>query len=172
MLTVTRRAALCGALAIPAAASAGQIRSLPSGDAVRLYDASLEAGRRFARAAGKASALEGDAIRMARTIMARKPALIVGVSRRAEALLFAEAGSESGYAIVASLEARGQRCVGVQCKDSWRPVLRMLERAGEAWVERLAATIDPSAAVGPIPRGLERIPVEPDMIFAWVLAPR
>ena len=91
-------------LALPAAASlAKSPKSKPSGT-VFLHDPSLEAGRRFA-VAGQARgeqvlAIEGDRIRFARQVFERSPALVVGVSRSADAVLIEEVGREAGYTAV------------------------------------------------------------------------
>lgn len=77
-----------------------------------LHDPALEAGRRFADA-GRAKgnevlAIDGDRIRFARTVFERKPALVVGVSRPADALLIEEVAREAGYrAVVADDALRG-----------------------------------------------------------------
>ena len=105
MIRATRRGALAVALALPAAASlAKSPRRKPSGT-ILLHDPSLEAGRHFAAAAGargdKALAIEGDRIRFARAVFQRAPALVVGVSRAADAVLIEDVGREAGYASVA-----------------------------------------------------------------------
>ena len=65
-----------------------------------LHDASLEAGRRFAEAyGGEALPIEGDRIRFARAVFARRPAFVVGVSRPADALLIEDVGREAGYVL-------------------------------------------------------------------------
>src|SRR5687768_18064786 len=54
------------------------------------------AGRRFAGAyGGEALAIEGDRIRFARAVFARRPAFVVGVSRPADALLIEEVAREA-----------------------------------------------------------------------------
>jgi hypothetical protein len=105
VIRATRRGALAGALALPAVASLAKTpRRKPSGT-VLLHDPSLEAGRRFA-AAGQARgetviAIDGDRIRFARAMFERVPALVVGVSRTADAVLIEDVGREAGYTPVA-----------------------------------------------------------------------
>jgi len=100
-MRATRRGALAAGLALPAAASlAKSPRRKPSGT-VLLHDPALEAGRRFA-SAGKVRgeqvlAIEGDRIRFARALFERAPALVVGVSRAADAVLIEDVGREAGY---------------------------------------------------------------------------
>ena len=100
MIRATRRAALAGALALPAAAAMAEARPKPSGT-VLVHDPSLEAGRRFAAAAEargeKVLAIEGDRIRFARRLFERAPALVLGVSRSADAVLIEDVGREAGY---------------------------------------------------------------------------
>jgi hypothetical protein len=69
-----------------------------------LHDPSLEAGRRFAAAGAargdKVLTIEGDRIRFARTVFERAPALVIGVSRAADAVLIEDVAREAGYAPV------------------------------------------------------------------------
>ena len=100
-MKATRRGVLAGALAAPVLAGLPRVASASGGDAVLLHDPSLEAGRRFAEAyAGKALPIEGDRIRFARAVFAKRPAFVVGVSRPADALLIEDVGREAGYAAV------------------------------------------------------------------------
>jgi hypothetical protein len=105
VIRATRRAALAGALALPAVASLAKApKRRPSGT-ILLHDPSLDAGRRLA-AAGQARgdeilAIEGDRIRFARALYERAPALVVGVSRAADAVLIEDVGREAGYVPVA-----------------------------------------------------------------------
>ena len=97
-MKATRRGVLAGALAAPVLAGLPRVASASGGDAVLLHDPSLEAGRLFAEAyAGKALPIEGDRIRFARAVFAKRPAFVVGVSRPADALLIEDVGREAGY---------------------------------------------------------------------------
>jgi hypothetical protein len=104
VIRATRRGALAGALALPAVASlAKSPKRKPSGT-VLLHDPALQAGRRLA-AAGEATgehvlAIEGDRIRFARAVFERAPALVIGVSRAADAVLIEDVGREAGYPTV------------------------------------------------------------------------
>jgi hypothetical protein len=94
----SRRGVLAGALAVPALAGLPRAAVARAGKAVLLHDPALEAGRRLAAAyADKALPIEGDRIRLARTVFARRPAYVIGVSRPADALLIEEVGREAGY---------------------------------------------------------------------------
>ena len=101
MIRATRRAALAGALALPAAASLAKSPNRKPSGSVLLHDPSLEAGRRFATAAqargDEVLSIEGDRIRFARAVFERAPALVLGVSRGADALLIEDVGREVGY---------------------------------------------------------------------------
>lgn len=105
MIRASRREALIGALAVPAAGALPLTARASTGTPILLHDPKLAAGRRFAAAAAAkgegAVAIEGDAIRFARMIFARQPTLVVGVTRRADALLIEEVGREAGYRAVA-----------------------------------------------------------------------
>ena len=101
MIRASRRAALAGALALPAgAAMAKASRRVASGTIV-LYDPSYEGARSFAasaRAQGAgAKAIEGDRVRFARAVLKGRPALVVGVSRAADAVLIEDIAREAGY---------------------------------------------------------------------------
>ena len=105
-MRATRRGALAGALALPAAAAmAKTARRAPSGTVV-LYDPSFQGARSFAASAqlqGGATALRihGDRVRFARALFERMPALVVGVSRSADAVLIEDVACEAGYVPVA-----------------------------------------------------------------------
>ena len=97
-MKATRRAVLGGALAVPAVAGMPHVAGARGAEAVLLHDPSLDAGRRFAKAySGEALPIEGDRIRFARAVFARRPAYVVGVSRPADALLIEDVGREAGY---------------------------------------------------------------------------
>ena len=105
MIRATRRNALAGALALPAVASMAKAPKRKPSGTVLLHDPSLGAGRRFA-AAGQARgkkvlSIEGDRIRFARMVFERAPALVIGVSRAADAVLIEDVGREAGYVPVA-----------------------------------------------------------------------
>ena len=105
-MRATRRGALAGALALPAAAAmAKTAKRAPSGTVV-LYDPSFQGARSFAASAqlqGGAIALRihGDRVRFARALFERMPALVVGVSRSADAMLIEDVAREAGYVPVA-----------------------------------------------------------------------
>jgi hypothetical protein len=87
-----------GALALPAVAALPRVAPARGRSAVLLHDPSLEAGRRLAEAhQGEVLAIAGDRIRFARMVFARKPSLVIGISRAADALLIEDVGREAGY---------------------------------------------------------------------------
>jgi hypothetical protein len=89
-----------GALAVPAVAGASKLTAV--GRAIAVYDPSLAP----APAAG-AVAITGDRIRFARRLFESRPALVIGLSRRADTLLIEEVGREAGYVPISqSLDAR------------------------------------------------------------------
>ena len=104
-MKLTRRAMLAGSLAVPAAASAAGQGWKYGHETVLLYDAELPQARAFAEA-GRAwnravIALEGDRIRFAKDLFARRPAIVQGVSRAGDAVLVEEVAVEEGYERVA-----------------------------------------------------------------------
>jgi hypothetical protein len=106
VIRATRRVALAGTLALPAAASfAKSARRKPSGTVV-VYDPTFEGARTFAVSAqvqGGANPvrIHGDRVRFARALFERMPALVVGVSRSADAVLIEDVAREAGYVPVA-----------------------------------------------------------------------
>ncbi|MGX7894591.1 hypothetical protein [Tsuneonella sp. HG222] len=111
MIAASRRGVLAGAMALPAAASVkAAVTRAPSGT-VLIYDPELETARKFALSAEARSepslAVEGDRIRFARQVLARRPALVVGVTRAADALLIEEVAREAGYVPVAPPKGLG-----------------------------------------------------------------
>jgi len=95
----TRRGVLGGAAAATAVIGAPRAAAASAGGAVLLHDPALEAGRRLAEAhSGEALPIEGDRIRFARAVFARRPAYVIGVTRPADALLIEDVGREAGYA--------------------------------------------------------------------------
>lgn len=101
MIRATRRGALAGALALPAVASFAKTPKRKASGTVLLHDPSLEAGRRFAAVAqehgDRSLAIEGDRIRFARAVFEKTPALVVGTSRAADAVLIEDVGREADY---------------------------------------------------------------------------
>jgi hypothetical protein len=105
VIRATRRAALAGALALPAAASLAKAgKRKPSGTVV-VYDPTFQGARSFAVSAQLQGAnpvrIQGDRIRFARALFERMPALVVGVSRSADAVLIEDVAREAGYMPVA-----------------------------------------------------------------------
>ena len=101
MISTTRREALMGALAVPAAAGLPGVALARSNSALLLHDPTLVAGRRLAQAhGGEALAIEGDRIRFARAVFERRPLLVIGISRPADALLIEDVAREAGYVLV------------------------------------------------------------------------
>ena len=100
----------------PCFASSAKKRK-PSGT-VLLHDPSLEAARRFAASANargdKAVAIEGDRVRFARAVFERAPALVVGISRSADAVLIEDVGREAGYVPVAVPATLADMLAGTQ----------------------------------------------------------
>jgi hypothetical protein len=103
-MRATRRGALAGALALPAAAAVAKAPRRSTSGTIVLYDPSYQGARSFAVSAqvrgAEALRIQGDRIRFARALFARKPALVVGVSRSADAVLNADVGREAGYVAV------------------------------------------------------------------------
>lgn len=98
-MKATRRGVLGGAVAATAVIGAPRAAAASAGGAVLLHDPALEAGRRLAEAhSGEALPIEGDRIRFARAVFARRPAYVIGVTRPADALLIEDVGREAGYA--------------------------------------------------------------------------
>jgi len=101
MIATTRREALMGALAVPAVAGLPKWRWQHGELSLVVYDPALEAGRRLAAMEpaprSEVLGIAGDRIRFAREVFDRRPALVVGVSRPADALLIDEVGREAGY---------------------------------------------------------------------------
>jgi len=101
MMAATRREALMGALAVPAVTGLPKWRWRYGETSLLAYDPTLAAGRRLA-AGGElprteAIAIEGDRVRFGRMLFERRPSLVVGMSRPADALLLEEVGAEAGY---------------------------------------------------------------------------
>jgi hypothetical protein len=98
MIATTRREALFGAAAVPALAGLPRWQAQPSGVRLLVHDPALAAGRVLAAAHdGETLAIEGDRVRFGRTLFASRPAMVVGVSRPADALLIADVAREAGY---------------------------------------------------------------------------
>jgi hypothetical protein len=104
----TRREALKGALAVPTVAAVPTAAWARGGKAVLVHDPALTSGRRVdALHDGEVLAIEGDRIRFAKALVVRRPSLIVGVTRSADALLIADVAREAGYAPVAAPASLG-----------------------------------------------------------------
>ncbi|AKH43912.1 hypothetical protein FHS61_002681 [Altererythrobacter atlanticus] len=177
MITTTRRAALIGALAVPTVAGLAQWRWRHGEDSVLLHDSSLAAGRRFADAGrmrgGEVLALEGDRIRLAGKVLERRPSLIAGVSRHADALMLEDVARESGYVRVAEIHGRARSCSAQSCLPGWQGIARMARMAGGDWVEALADyAAKPGESAGRALASVAAPRVDPGLVIGWVLAPR
>jgi len=177
-MRATRRGLMLGALAVPTVAGLASWRwrnGFVAGEgSVLLHDPTLGAGRRFGEAGraagGRVVTLEGDPIRLAQTVLQPGPALVAGVSRHAEALLFAEAAGEAGYLQVAAFVGDATGCGASDCRDGWRSLGRMAERSGSGWIEALAMyAAQPESSVA-LPRSSPMPGTGSGRVFGWVLA--
>ena len=89
-MKATRRQALAGALAVPAAAGVPTLALAAGG--VTIFDPNLGAS-----APAGARPIMGDPIRFAQDLFAARPAVVLGLTRAADALLIADVGREAGY---------------------------------------------------------------------------
>jgi len=177
MIRATRRSVMAGALAVPTVAGLAGWRWQHGENSVLLYDPALAAGRRFAGAGeaqgGAVRAIEGDRIRFAHAVFERRPALVAGVSRHADALLIEDVAQEAGYARVALVSGRAARCEGAQCRPGWQALGRLTDAAGSAWVEALAAyAARPGEVVAQAAGAAARGRADTGLVLGWVLAPR
>ncbi|MEO6387453.1 MAG: hypothetical protein ABIT16_02125 [Croceibacterium sp.] len=101
MISTTRRQAMMGALAVPAVTGLPKWRWQHGETTLLVYDPALAAGRSLAETGAaphkQALGIAGDRIRFGQSLFERRPALVVGVSRPADALLIEEVGREAGY---------------------------------------------------------------------------
>lgn len=175
MIRTSRRGVLAGALAVPTVAGLAHWRWRHGERSLLLHDPSLAAGRRFA-VAGSASgaevmAIEGDRVRLARTVVRRGPSLIAGLSRYADALMIEDVAREAGYAPVAVFHGRGDQCALQDCRPGWSGLGRMASAAGNAWIEALADyAARPGQAMGQFASALPGR-ADAGLVIGWVLAP-
>lgn len=175
MIRASRRGVLAGALAVPTVAGLAHWRWRHGEASVLVHDPALVAGRRFAEAGaargGIVMAIEGDRIWFARTVFERKPALVAGVSRNADALMIEEVAREAGYVPVATLHGRGRTCTD-ECQPGWNALGRLARAAEGSWVEALADfAVKPRERAGaPIASALPSR-ADPGLVVGWVLAP-
>ncbi len=176
MIATSRRGMLAGALAVPTVAGMPQWRWQHGERAILLHDEGLAAGRRFAAAGlaqgGTVRAIEGDRIRLAREVLASRPALIAGVSRHADFILIEDAAREAGYRPAATIYGRARQCAGHECQPGWQGLGRMARMAGGHWVEALADyAIRRGGTTQPVPAPVGGRP-DAGLVLGWVLAPR
>jgi hypothetical protein len=93
-MRATRRQAIVGALAVPAVASASKLKAASA--AITIYDPSLTPAPVLG-----AVPIAGDRIRFAQNLFQRRPSLVFGLTRSADALLIEEVAREAGYVRVA-----------------------------------------------------------------------
>lgn len=177
MIRTTRRSLLAGALAVPTVAGLAHWRWRHGETSLLLHDASLAAGRRFADAGraqgGRVLAIEGDRVRFTRMALERRPSLIAGVSRHADALMIADVAGEAGYTAVASLHGRRDQCVVGDCRPGWQALGRLADAAGGDWVEALAAyAARPGEMAARTAGSALKQRLDPGLVIGWVLAPK
>ena len=176
MIRATRRSVLAGALAVPTIAGLASWRWRHGERSLLVHDPALDAGRRFAAAGqargGEVLAIEGDRIRFTRAALERRPALIAGVSRHADALLIEDVAREAGYQRVAALQGNAGRCAGHDCEGGWGSLGTMAQAAGAGWIEALAEyAVQPGQAGTFVPAGARRR-TDAGLVVGWVLAAR
>lgn len=174
-IKASRREAMMGALAVPTLAGLPQWRWQHGEASILLHDPALALGRRFAEAGaargGKVVELAGDRIRLARQVLASRPAMVAGVSLAADALLVEEVAAEAGYTRVALFTGTGTSCTADVCHAGWTALGRMAQGAGANWVEALADyAVKPGGAaeVAATPA----MPSDSAAVLGWVLAAR
>lgn len=102
-MKASRRQVLAGALTVPALAGVPKAAFAQAVGVVVVHDPALDAGRRLAAVHGGAAlAIDGDRIRFARAVFEKRPELVVGVSRPADALLIEDVAREAGYRPISS----------------------------------------------------------------------
>lgn len=176
MIRATRRSVLAGALAVPTIAGLASWRWRHGERSLLVHDPALDAGRRFAAAGqargGEVLAIEGDRIRFTRAALERRPALIAGVSRHADALLIEDVAREAGYQRVAALQGNAGRCAGHDCEGGWGSLGTMAQAAGAGWIEALAEyAVQPGQSGTFVPAGARRR-TDAGLVVGWVLAAR
>ena len=169
-----------GALAVPTVAGLAGWRwrqgAAHGGAPLLLFDPTLHAGMRFARAGqhagGEPQAMTGDPVRLMQGLLASAPALIAGVSRHAHALLAVEAAQEAGYVLAGEMFGDAAGCSANTCHAGWVPLTRMAVHAGPHWVEVLAQwALDPAArGEHAVPR--QSGPAPRETALGWVMVPR
>jgi hypothetical protein len=97
-MRANRRAILAAAGALAGAATVAKAAECARPKALTLYDPAEPAARAFAEArGGKAVAIKGDRIRLARRLLADGPQQLTVIGRHADLLLIADVGREEGY---------------------------------------------------------------------------
>jgi hypothetical protein len=144
--------------------------SLPAG--TLLYDPTLVAGRRFAAHAGSfgkgATALEGDRVRLIRTMLAAGPEALWGVTRHADQLLVADIAREAGYRPVAVIQHCTDGRLVPQCSAGAQSIGTLAQYSGERWPAVFA-----ELAAGGAPRAeVSAVTGRADPAMSWVLARR
>jgi hypothetical protein len=168
-MKLTRRNLMAGAMAVPALAALGDVARAQTRPLAAVYDPDLPAGQRLAsllRDAGHgARVVEGDRIRLAREVLGQRLPLLAGVTRSADALLFAEVAAEEGYDRV--LELRGNRhgCSGFTCNPDWNPLNRNIVEAGQDWLGAFAGFVANPAAPATAAGRVD----DDTMAMAWLL---
>lgn len=169
-----------GALAVPTVAglSGWQWRQAVAhpGQPLLLFDPSLGAGQRFARAGeaagGAPQQFAGDPVRLMQGLLAARPSLIVGISRHADAVLAVEVAQEAGYVLAGEMLGNAAGCSANTCHAGWVPLTRMAVGAGANWAEALAAWAqDPQARTAPAFAAAPAT-VAAETALGWVLVPR
>ena len=171
-MKLTRRTLIASAAAVPALAALSQFRGSGQGVLAGVYDADHPAGAEFARLLRRenfgAQAVTGDRIRMARDLLATRPPMLAGVTRDADALLFAEVGAEEGYDLSLELRGNGQGCNAFARDPEWNPLARTFVGAGQGWLGAFAGFVASPSAPLPLDGGAGAKPIA----TAWLLTRR
>lgn len=152
-MKVTRRTLIAGAVTLPTLGALGLAAGRAAeGPIAGVYDADLPAGNKLAhllRDAGHgARAVEGDRVRLAREVLAERPPILAGVTRSADALMFAEVAAEEGYHTALELRGNREGCSGFTCNPDWNPLSRQIVGAGKDWLGAFAGFVaNPTAPI-------------------------
>lgn len=142
MIRASRRAMLFAAAGLPLVGHAAFARASAAGPPLLLFDAATAEGRRFAEQARRLClqtvAIEGDRVRFAAPLLARRPQAIVGVTRHADRLLIGGLAAEAGYREQLAVRQGEGGCDASAC-GSWTRAANFLATSGTAWPEALAA---------------------------------
>lgn len=151
-----------GGLTQPATAATGSL--------ALVHDTTLPDARRFAQRAltlgTPSTALSGDRVRQAHSLLATRPAAVFGMTRASDHLLFADVAREHGYGEWLCFTHNAGKMAHARCLADAEAFVMLARSSGAHWPQAFAES---ALVAEPLASGEPDHISDPVSCFSWVL---